>query len=105
MTEAALRLLPKPVLETVLQGSIGSVADAMTWEPSRTYDIWHDRASFHFLTEEHDRTAYVKRLKQALKVGGHAIIATFALDGPSAAAVYLSCATTRRASAGSWPRV
>lgn len=58
------------------------VADVTTWEPPRTYDIWHDRAALHFLTEENDRAAYVKRLKQALRVGGHAIIATFALDGP-----------------------
>ena len=58
------------------------VADATTWQPSRTYDIWHDRAAFHFLTEEQDRADYIARLKQALKVGGHAIIATFALDGP-----------------------
>jgi SAM-dependent methyltransferase len=58
------------------------VADATTWEPSRTYDIWHDRAAFHFLTEERDRAAYISRLKQGLKIGGHAIIATFALDGP-----------------------
>ncbi|MCA1458741.1 class I SAM-dependent methyltransferase [Bradyrhizobium sp. BRP22] len=58
------------------------VADVTTGEPPRTYDVWHDRAAFHFLTEESDRAAYVKRLKQALKIGGHAIIATFALDGP-----------------------
>ncbi|WP_027581017.1 class I SAM-dependent methyltransferase [Bradyrhizobium sp. Ai1a-2] len=58
------------------------VTDITTWEPSRTYEIWHDRAAFHFLTGENDRAAYVKRLKQALKAGGHAIIATFALDGP-----------------------
>ena len=58
------------------------VADATTWEPTRTYDIWHDRAAFHFLTEEPDRAGYVVRLKQALKIGGHAIMATFALDGP-----------------------
>jgi SAM-dependent methyltransferase len=58
------------------------VADATTWKPSRTYDIWHDRAAFHFLTEDRDRTAYIARLKQGLKIGGHAIIATFALDGP-----------------------
>jgi len=58
------------------------VADATLWEPSRTYDIWHDRAAFHFLTEERDRSAYIARLKQGLKIGGHAIIATFALDGP-----------------------
>ena len=58
------------------------VADATVWEPREAYDIWHDRAAFHFLTEERDRTAYIARLEGALKVGGHAIIATFALDGP-----------------------
>jgi SAM-dependent methyltransferase len=58
------------------------VADVTTWEPSRTYDIWHDRAALHFLTEASDRAAYIARLKQGLKIGGHAIIATFALDGP-----------------------
>jgi SAM-dependent methyltransferase len=58
------------------------VADATTWQPSRTYDIWHDRAAFHFLTEERDRAGYIARLRQGLKIGGHAIIATFALDGP-----------------------
>jgi trans-aconitate methyltransferase len=58
------------------------VADATTWEPSRRYDVWHDRAAFHFLTEARDRDGYLARLKQALKIGGHAIIATFAPDGP-----------------------
>lgn len=58
------------------------VADATTWQPPRTYDVWHDRAAFHFLTEEKDRAGYIVRLKQGLKIGGHAIIATFALDGP-----------------------
>jgi len=58
------------------------VADATVWEPLKAYDIWHDRAAFHFLTENGDRAAYVARLERALKVGGYAIIATFALDGP-----------------------
>lgn len=58
------------------------VADATAWEPSRMYDVWHDRAAFHFLTEARDREAYIVRLRQALSIGGHAIIATFALDGP-----------------------
>jgi len=48
----------------------------------RTYDVWHDRAALHFLTEESQRQAYVERLTRALEVGGHAIIATFAPDGP-----------------------
>jgi SAM-dependent methyltransferase len=58
------------------------VADVTVWEPLKAYDIWHDRAAFHFLTEDRDRAAYVARLERALKVGGCAIIATFALDGP-----------------------
>jgi trans-aconitate methyltransferase len=59
-----------------------TVADVTTWEPLKAYEIWHDRAAFHFLTEEHDRSAYAARLERALKAGGYAIIATFALDGP-----------------------
>ncbi len=58
------------------------VADVTTWKPSRQYDIWHDRAAFHFLTDPDDRAAYVARLKSALRPGGQAIIGTFALDGP-----------------------
>lgn len=45
-------------------------------------DIWHDRAVFHFLTEADDRAKYVAHLKHTLKVGGTAIVATFAPDGP-----------------------
>jgi trans-aconitate methyltransferase len=58
------------------------VADVTAWEPTASYDVWHDRAAFHFLTDANDRAAYVARLQRALKPGGHAIIATFALDGP-----------------------
>ena len=57
-------------------------ADVTTWEPSRTYDVWHDRAAFHFLTDPKDQAAYMTRLRRALRPGGHAIIGTFALDGP-----------------------
>jgi SAM-dependent methyltransferase len=57
-------------------------ADVTTWQPSRSYDVWHDRAAFHFLTEPNDQAAYVARLRRALGVGGHAIIGTFAPDGP-----------------------
>jgi hypothetical protein len=56
--------------------------DVTSWEPSSTYDLWHDRATFHFLTEAADRDAYVVRLKKAVRAGGHVIIATFASDGP-----------------------
>jgi ubiquinone/menaquinone biosynthesis C-methylase UbiE len=58
------------------------VADATEWQPTETYDIWHDRAAFHFLTSEREQRAYIQRLKRALKPGGYVIIGTFALDGP-----------------------
>jgi len=50
--------------------------------PSQFYDVWHDRAVFHFLTETQDRQRYVHTVKDAVKPGGHVIIATFASDGP-----------------------
>ena len=58
------------------------VANVTTWKPGRRYDVWHDRAAFHFLTDEAGRAAYVETLDAALSGTGHAIIATFALDGP-----------------------
>ena len=59
------------------------VADITQWRPSRHYDVWHDhRAVFHFLTEPADRAAYRDRLHAAVAPGGHAVIATFAPDGP-----------------------
>jgi 2-polyprenyl-3-methyl-5-hydroxy-6-metoxy-1,4-benzoquinol methylase len=58
------------------------VADVVGWKPPQRYDVWHDRAAFHFLTDAADRSAYVACLREALRPGGHAIIATFALDGP-----------------------
>ncbi len=57
------------------------VADVLSWTPQRRYDLWHDRAVFHFLTEEKDRTAYRAVLLKALKPGGTLIVATFAADG------------------------
>lgn len=58
------------------------VADATTWRPTKTWDVWHDRAAFHFLTDPHDRAAYVERLRSAVAPDGQVIIATFAPDGP-----------------------
>lgn len=57
-------------------------ADVTEWQPARSYDLWHDRATLHFLTEPEDRAAYVARLHGAVMPKGHAIIATFAPDGP-----------------------
>ena len=50
--------------------------------PDNRYDIWHDRAVFHFLTETEDRRLYVKLLKKTLRPNGHVIIATFSETGP-----------------------
>src|SRR5262245_30388446 len=50
--------------------------------PHYFYDIWHDRAVFHFLTDPEDRQRYVHIVKEAVKPGGHVIVATFASDGP-----------------------
>jgi 2-polyprenyl-3-methyl-5-hydroxy-6-metoxy-1,4-benzoquinol methylase len=58
------------------------VADVTKWEPSETYDVWHDRAALHFLTEPKDRVAYAERVHSAVRPGGHVIIGTFAPDGP-----------------------
>ena len=57
-------------------------ADVTRFVPSRQYDLWHDRAVLHFLTDPADREAYVAAIRRGLRPGGHAIIATFALDGP-----------------------
>ena len=58
------------------------VADIRTWSPPRAYDIWHDRAVFHFLTEAEDRAAYRQTLLHGTHPGSHVIMATFGLDGP-----------------------
>lgn len=50
--------------------------------PAQGLGLWHDRAVFHFLTEPQDQARYARQLHAALRPGGHAIVATFALDGP-----------------------
>jgi SAM-dependent methyltransferase len=59
------------------------VADITRAEFSKDrFDLWHDRATFHFLTKPAERQAYIVRLMHALRSGGHLILATFAEDGP-----------------------
>lgn len=58
-------------------------ADITSASLEQTFDMWHDRAVFHFLTEAKDRAAYVRVLKKSLNLGGHAVVATFAEDGPT----------------------
>jgi len=50
--------------------------------PEQAYDLWHDRAVFHFLTQAIDRQRYIDNVRHAVRVGGHIIVATFAPDGP-----------------------
>lgn len=71
---------------------LGSRAGSVTWIeadvttallPPATYDVWHDRAVFHFLTEPDERARYVRAARDAVRPGGTMIIATFAPDGPA----------------------
>jgi SAM-dependent methyltransferase len=73
------------------QAELGAQAEAIEWVQAdvrrhdfgRQYDLWHDRALFHFMVTQDDREAYLGALDRALKPGGHAVIATFGLDGPT----------------------
>jgi 2-polyprenyl-3-methyl-5-hydroxy-6-metoxy-1,4-benzoquinol methylase len=76
----------------VIQERLGSQATAVTWleaditqvELSHSfYDVWHDRAVFHFLTSATDRQNYLAAVKHSVKPGGHVIVATFSIDGPT----------------------
>lgn len=71
---------------------LGSAAEHVRWlvadvaeielEP-RAYDLWHDRAVFHFLTAREQRAAYVRQVARSVKPGGHIIVSTFGSEGPT----------------------
>lgn len=63
-----------------VQWITGDITD-VALEPAR-YDLWHDRAVFHFLTKAEDRAAYVRQVARSVKPGGHVIVATFGPEGP-----------------------
>jgi 2-polyprenyl-3-methyl-5-hydroxy-6-metoxy-1,4-benzoquinol methylase len=56
--------------------------DVVSWTPTRDYDLWHDRAVFHFLVDPKDRDRYLRKLHAALNPGGSVVVATFSHDGP-----------------------
>ena len=58
------------------------VADVLDLRRGRTYDLWHDRAVFHFLTEADERLDYLASLEAHVRPGGWAVVATFGPDGP-----------------------
>jgi len=71
---------------------LGSKADQVKWIEGditkvellpEAYDLWHDRALFHFLTKAEDRKNYLNTLYDSLRSGGHVIISTFSIDGPT----------------------
>ncbi len=57
-------------------------ADVTEFDPSRPYDLWHDRAVFHFLTDAADRDRYIDVVRRSLKSGGNLVLATFGPQGP-----------------------
>jgi 2-polyprenyl-3-methyl-5-hydroxy-6-metoxy-1,4-benzoquinol methylase len=70
---------------------LGARAAAVNWIEAditradlaeQAYDLWHDRAVFHFLTQPADRQRYIDAVRHAVRPGGHVIVATFAPDGP-----------------------
>lgn len=71
---------------------LGDAADQVRWligditkaelQPA-VYDVWHDRAVFHFLTSVADRSAYVRQVVRGVRRGGHVIVSAFGPDGPT----------------------
>jgi SAM-dependent methyltransferase len=59
------------------------VSDVLLFELERAFDIWHDRAVLHFLTDPADVARYVEVATRAVLPGGHLVIGTFAQDGPT----------------------
>ncbi|MBB3169932.1 class I SAM-dependent methyltransferase [Simiduia aestuariiviva] len=83
--------LSKTALETAQQ-RLGDRTEHVQWieaDVTRVnlekgqFDIWHDRAAFHFLTQPEDRIAYLKNLLHSVKINAHIIISTFSENGPN----------------------
>lgn len=73
------------------QARLGADAERVCWIasdvntvafPQGAFDVWHDRAVFHFLTDAAEREAYVRQVARAVKPGGHVIVSTFGPEGP-----------------------
>lgn len=86
---SVLDLSPAALSKSQLR--LGDAAQQVTWIAgdvtdialtAATFDVWHDRAVFHFLTGPEQRAAYLRQLSASLKDGGQVIVATFGPDGP-----------------------
>ncbi len=76
----------------VAKGRLADKADKVQWLcgdvttiafARHQYDVWHDRAVFHFLTGARERAAYVRQVRYSVRPGGHVIVATFGPRGPT----------------------
>ena len=74
------------------QKRLGQAAEQVLWIsgdvtkvslPRHSFDVWHDRAVFHFLTADEDRGAYVRNVLNAMRPGGFVIVSTFGPEGPT----------------------
>jgi ubiquinone/menaquinone biosynthesis C-methylase UbiE len=83
--------ISKTALERARQ-RLGASADCVQWMegdvnkvqlPGEHYDLWHDRAVFHFLTDSFAQHSYVEAATRAVRSGGFIVIATFSLEGPA----------------------
>jgi SAM-dependent methyltransferase len=81
-----------PTAIDVTKRRLGGAADYVKWLvgditsvglPSNAYDVWHDRAVFHFLTALEQRVAYVRQVARAIKPGGYVLVSTFGPEGPA----------------------
>ena len=80
-----------PTAIEVAKQRLGSDAERVAWLaaditevelPEHRYDVWHDRAVFHFLTDPAQRAAYVRQVARSVRPGGYVIVATFGPEGP-----------------------
>jgi SAM-dependent methyltransferase len=76
LEKAKQRLLEKRYLVKWIE------QDVVNFQPTESFDIWHDRAAFHFLTNESDIRKYVQLISDSVVKNGHFIIGTFSVDGP-----------------------
>ena len=81
-----------PTAMDVTKKRLGSAAENIKWIaadivsaelPANAYDVWHDRAVFHFLTSSEQRVAYVRQVARAVKRGAHVLVSTFGPEGPT----------------------
>lgn len=82
ISEAALELTRRRLAHRAELVSF-EVADITAWVPQRTYEVWHDRALFHFLTDPADQSRYADLATRAISPGGALVLGAFAEDGPT----------------------